>query len=293
MTGFEDAAAPLRAEVLRHCYRMLGSWDEAEDAVQETYLRGWRGWDRFEARASVRTWLHRIATNVCLNAVRDRGRRALPSGLGAPTERTDGPGPSLPPETWIQPFADDRHDLRLAVIAGLQTLPPNQRAILLLRDVLAFSSDEVAAMLQLSVSAVKSSLQRARVKLAQSAPEPEDVLEPSSPEARRLVDLYVGAFERADVTRLTGALRADATLELLPGRDWFAGKAACSGVFAAAVGRPGDWSMIPTMANGQPAVQAFQYGQPFGISVLDVRRDGIAGVTVFGSPDLVPRFHPE
>lgn len=240
----------------------------------------------------MRTWLHRIATNVCLNAVRDRGRRALPSGLGAPTDQADEPGLQLPPETWIQPIADDRNDLRLALIAGLQTLPPTQRAILLLRDVLAFSTAEVADELGLSESAVKSSLQRARVRLAEAAPVPEDVLEPSSPEARRLVDLYVGAFERADVTGLTGVLRADATLELVPGREWYAGKVACSRVFAGAVGSPGDWSMVRTVANGQPAVQAFQYGRPFGIAVLDLRRDGIAAVTVFGTPDLVPRFAP-
>jgi DNA-directed RNA polymerase specialized sigma24 family protein len=245
MTEYESAVAPLRAEVLRHCYRMLGSWDEAEDAAQETLLRGWRGWDAFEARASVRTWLHRIATNVCL---------------------------------------------RLALIAGLQTLPPTQRAILLLRDVLAFSTAEVADLLQLSAASVKGSLQRARAKIAAVAPEPEDVLEPSSPEARRLVDVYVGAFERADVGRLTEVLRADATLELLPGPDWYAGKIACSRVFADAVGSPGDWSMVPTIANGQPAVRVLLHGEPLGISVLDLRRDGIAAVTVFGTPDLVARF---
>ncbi|GAB3764152.1 RNA polymerase subunit sigma-70 [Microlunatus parietis] len=290
MTGFEDAAAPLRREVLVHCYRMLGSWDEAEDAVQETFLRGWRAWATFEERASVRTWLHRIATNVCLNSVRDRGRRALPAGIGAPADRVDEPGPVLPPETWIQPIADDRQDLRLAVIAGLQTLPPTQRAVLLLRDVLAFSAAEVARMLDLSTAAVKSSLQRARARLAAVAPEPEDVLEPSRPEARRLVDAYVGAFENADVQRLITVLRTDATLQLPPGRDWFAGKASCSQVFAAAVGNPGEWKMRPIVANGQPAVIAAYRGQPFGIAVLDVRTDGIAGVTAFGLPDLVPRF---
>lgn len=290
MTGFEEAAAPLRRDVLRHCYRMLGSWDEAEDAVQETYLRGWRAWEAFEERASVRTWLHRIATNVCLNSVRDRGRRALPAGIGAPSDRTDEPGPTLPPETWIEPIADDRQDLRLAVIAGLQTLPQTQRAVLLLRDVLAFRTAEVGRMLELSTAAVKSSLQRARARLAEAAPQPEDVLEPSSPEARRLIDAYVGAFEQADVQRLIKVLRTDATLQLPPGRDWFAGKATCSRVFAAAVGNPGDWSMRPIVANGQPAVITHYRGQPFGIAGLDLRTDGIAGVIAFGLPDLVPRF---
>jgi RNA polymerase sigma-70 factor, ECF subfamily len=292
VTGFEDAAAPLRSELLAHCYRMLGSWDEAEDAVQETYERGWRSWDRFEGRASVRTWLHRIATNVCLNAVRDRRRRALPSGIGAPTDDLGEPPQTLPPEAWVQPFADDRDDLRLALVAGMQTLPATQRAVLLLRDVLAFAAAEVADMLDTSTAAVKSSLQRARARMAEVAPDPHDVVEPSAPEARRLLDAYVTAFETANVEALTAVLRADATLELLPGRAWYAGKATCSRVFASAVGSAGDWRMVRTVANGQPAVAAFLHREPFGVAVLDVRRDGIAGVTVFGDPALVPRFRP-
>jgi RNA polymerase sigma-70 factor (ECF subfamily) len=292
VTGFEEAAGPLRSELLAHCYRMLGSWDEAEDAVQDTYLRGWRSWDGFDRRASARTWLHRIATNVCLNTVRDRGRRALPSGIGGPADGSGGPDEVLPAETWVQPFASDRSDLRLALIAGMQTLPPAQRAVLLLRDVLAFPAADVAAMLDTSVAAVKSSLQRARSRLAQAARGPDDVAEPASPAARRLLDAYVTAFETGDVEGLTAVLRAEATLELVPGRAWYAGKAACSRVFAEAVGRPGDWRMDRTVANGQPAVAAWRHGQPFGIAVLDVRRDGIAGITVFGDPALVTRFTP-
>jgi RNA polymerase sigma-70 factor, ECF subfamily len=290
VTAFEEAAAPLRRELLAHCYRMLGAWDEAEDAVQETYLRGWRGWDRFQERASVRTWLHRIATNVCLNAVRDRGRRALPSGIGAPSDRLDEPPEVLPPESWVQPFADDRLDLRLALIAGMQTLPPAQRAVLLLRDVLCFAAGEVAEMLDTSTPAVKSSLQRARASMARVAPDPADVVEPSAPEARRLLDTYVRAFETADVEALTAVLRADATLELVPSPAWYAGKAICSRVLASAVGRASDWRMQRTVANGQPAVAAYLHGQPFGIALLDVRRDGIAGITVFEDRALVARF---
>jgi RNA polymerase sigma-70 factor (TIGR02960 family) len=290
VSGFEETAGPLRRELLAHCYRMLGSWDEAEDAVQETYLRGWRAWDGFDQRASVRTWLHRIATNVCLNAVRDRGRRALPSGIGAPAGEAGGSPEVLPPETWVQPFASDRSDLRLALIAGMQTLPANQRAVLLLRDVLAFPAADVAAMLDTSVAAVKSSLQRARARLAEVAPSPGDVVEPTAPEARRLLDAYVLAFETADVKVLTAVLRADATLELLPGRAWYAGKVACSRVLDEAVGSPGDWRMDRTVANGQPAATAYLHGQPFGVAVLDIRRDAIAGITVFGDPALVERF---
>jgi RNA polymerase sigma-70 factor, ECF subfamily len=290
VTGFEEAAGSLRSELLAHCYRMLGTWDEAEDAVQDTYLRGWRAWDGFDRRASVRTWLHRIATNVCLNTVRDRGRRALPSGIGAPDDGTGPPAEALPPETWVQPFASDRSDLRLALIAGMQTLPPAQRAVLLLRDVLAFPAADVAAMLDISVAAVKSSLQRARARMAQAAPGPDDVAEPTAPEARRLLDAYVMAFETGHVEVLTAVLRAEATLELVPGGAWYAGKVTCSRVLADAVGRPGDWRMDRIVANGQPAVAAFQHGQPFGIAVLDVRHDGIAAITVFGDPALVARF---
>jgi RNA polymerase sigma-70 factor (ECF subfamily) len=292
VTGFEDAAAPLRSELLAHCYRMIGSWDEAEDAVQETYERAWRSWDRFEGRASVRTWLHRIATNVCLNAVRDRGRRALPSGIGAPTDELGEPAETLPPEAWVQPFAGDRDDLRLALVAGMQTLPARQRAVLLLRDVLAFAAAEVADMLGTSTAAVKSSLQRARARMAEVAPDPHDVVEPSAPEARRLLDAYVTAFETANVEALTAVLRRDATLEVLPGRAWYAGKATCTRVFASAVGSPGDWRMERTVANGQPAVAAYRHGEPFGVAVLDVRSDGIAAVTVFGDPALVARLRP-
>jgi len=288
VTGFEEAASPLRGELLAHCYRMLGAWDEAEDAVQETFLRGWRGWDAFDQRASARTWLHRIATNVCLNAIRDRGRRALPSGIGAPAEVAGGSSGD-----WVQPFPGDRGDLRLALIAGMQALPGTQRAVLLLRDVLAFPAVDVAAMLDTSVAAVKSSLQRARARMAEVAPSPDDVVEPAAPQARRLLDAYVSAFETGEVEVLTAVLRADATLELLPSGAWFAGKISCSRVLADAVGRPGDWRMDRTVANGQPAVTVHWHGQPFGVAVLDVRRDAIAGITVFGDPSLVEGFSPQ
>lgn len=278
---FEEESAGLRPELTAHAYRMLGSWDEAEDAVQETYLRGYRSWDGFEGRSSVRTWLYRIATNVCLDAARDRGRRALPSGLS---------GDESQPERWVQPFPGDRDDLRLAIVAGMQTLPPAQRAVLLLRDVLQLPADEVASILGTTVPAVKSSLQRARARLARTAPTPHDVVEPSSPEARRLLDVYVKAFETADVGLLTAVLRADATLTLVPEGAWFDGKVACTAVLADAVGAPGDWAMRATVANGAPGVVVRWRGEPFGVAVLDVRRDGIAGIAVFGDAALVERF---
>lgn len=286
--GFEAATEHLRRELTAHCYRMLGSWDEAEDAVQETYLRAWRAWSQFEHRASARTWLHRIATNVALTALEGRSRRALPSGLGAPDE--EGQPEYLAAGTWIQPYADDRDDLRLALIAGLQTLTPGQRAVLLLREVLAFTATDVAEMLELTPGAVKSTLQRARARLSQAAPVADDVVEPRSPEARRWLEVYLTAFRTADVTGLTAVLRQDAKLELIPGRRWFDGVQECVPVLTDAVGAPGDWRMEPTLANGQPAARAYLRGEPLGIAVLDCRADGIAGITVFGDPALVPRF---
>jgi RNA polymerase sigma-70 factor (ECF subfamily) len=287
---FEAATAPLRRELTAHCYRMLGSWDDAEDAVQETYLRAWRSWAEFEHRASARTWLHRIATNVTLTALDGRSRRALPSGLGAPDQENQPD--QLPAETWIQPYADDRDDLRLALVAGLQTLTPGQRAVLLLRDVLAYPASDVAEMLDLTIGAVKSTLQRARTRLARTAPVPDDIVEPRSPAARRQLETYLTAFQSADITALAAVLRHDAKLELIPGRRWFDGVQDCLPVLADAVGKPGDWRMEPTLANGQPAVRAYLSGDPMGIAVLDCRTDGIAGITVFGDPALVPRFPP-
>jgi RNA polymerase sigma-70 factor (TIGR02960 family) len=270
---------PLRRELTAHCYRMLGSWDEAEDAVQETYLRAWRAWARFENRSSVRTWMHRIATNVTLSLLAGRARRALPGGLAADEE-----------ESWIQPYADGGDDLRLALIAGLQTLTPGQRAVLLLRDVLAFGAPEVAGMLGLTTGAVKSTLQRARARLAEAAPRPDDVAEPRSPVARRQLDAYLTAFRTADVDGLAAMLRRDAILELVPERRWFDGLTSCLPVLAAAVGRPGDWRMEPALANGQPAARAHHLGSPWGVAVLDCRADGIAGITVFTDAALVSRF---
>jgi len=204
-----------RRGLLAHCYRMLGSWDEAEDAVQEASMRAWRARDGFEGRSSVRVWLYRIATNVCLTALDGRNRRALPSGLGAPSDDPAAEPVPAGPETWIQPFRTDpadvveaRADLRLALIAGLQHLPPRQRAVLLLREVLAFPAAEVAEMLGLSVPAVKSALQRARARLEEVAPTRESVAEPTAARARELLEGYMaGLGERG-----RGGLRTRASL---------------------------------------------------------------------------------
>jgi len=304
---FVCGTEPFRRELLAHCYRMLGSADEAEDVVQETYLRAWRSYDRFEARSSVRSWLYRIATNACLTELEQRRRRALPSGLGGPADDPDAPPAAAEPGTaWLEPVADAlvtpgsedpaaivaaREWLRLAVIASLQYLPARQRAVLLLREVLGFPAAEVASMLGTSAAAVKSTLQRARARLDEVAPAPDRILEPTDPRALELLRQYIAGFEQADTTALEKALRADAAIEMVGTRTWFSGRATCLRYLTHVIGSPGDWRMVPTLANGQPAAVARYRDSAYGLGVLTVTPSGIARITVFGgSPDLEAKF---
>jgi RNA polymerase sigma-70 factor, ECF subfamily len=303
---FVRSTESFRRELLAHCYRMLGSADEAEDVVQETYLRAWRSYGTFEGRSSVRTWLYRIATNACLTALEQRGRRALPSGLGGPADDPDAPGPAEPGIAWLEPVPDAlvtpesedpavivaaREWLRLALIASLQYLPARQRAVLLLREVLGFPAAEVASMLDTSTIAVKSMLQRARARLDEVAPAPERIIEPTEPRALELLGQYIAGFENADTTALEKALRADAAIEMAGTRTWFSGRATCLRYLAHVIGSPGDWQMTPTLANGQPAAIARYRDSAYGLGVLTVTRTGIARITVFGGgPDLAAKF---
>jgi RNA polymerase sigma-70 factor (ECF subfamily) len=312
---FARSTEPFRRELLAHCYRMLGSLDEAEDLVQETFLRAWRSHAGFEGRSSLRVWLYRIATNACLTALEQRGRRALPSGLGAPSDDPDGApvvaGPAeLGTVSWLGPIPDAlvtgpaedpaaiavaRESLRLGLIACLQFLPARQRAVLILRDVLAFPAAEVAAMLGTSTVAVKSALQRARARLEQVAPSPEDVSEPADPGARALLDAYISAFQNADPAALERVLRKDAALEPVGSLTWFSGRDTCMRYVGRFFGAPGDWQMAATAANGQPAAAAYLRGadgvhRAFGLAVLTVTATGISRIVVFGDPGLVTRF---
>jgi RNA polymerase sigma-70 factor, ECF subfamily len=309
---FAEIAEPFRRELLAHCYRMLGSADEAEDLVQETYLRAWRSYETFEGRASARAWLYRIATNACLTALEQRGRRALPSGLGGPASDPDAPpGQAEPGLAWLDPIPDAlvtpgsadpaaivalHESLRLALIASVQYLPARQRAVLLLREVLGFPAAEVAAMLGTSTAAVKSTLQRARARLEEVAPEPDHVIEPTEPRARELLGWYIAGFENADTAALERALRADAAIEIIGSRTWFSGRLTCLRYLAHVIGSPGDWLMTRTSANGQPAAATYHDGgdgtyHALGVALLTVTPAGITRITVFGGgPGLVAKF---
>ena len=305
----EAAAGLYRRELVVHCYRMLGSVHEAEDVAQETLLRAWKARDRYdETRASLRTWLYRIATNACLTALDGRPRRPLPSGLGAVS---DDPGSPLVPDfdvPWLQPLpdrylsadpaarADERDGVRLALVAAMQLLPARQRAVLVLRDVLRFSAAEVAVQLETSAAAVNSALQRARTALAEAAPREDDLLAPDDLAVRNAVERYVRAFEAADVDGLVALLTDDVVLEMPPVPLWYQGRGSY-GAFMARVFamRGAAWRILPVGANGQPALAAYcptSDGPPalHTLQVLTVGARGIARNVVFQDPGVFAAF---
>lgn len=302
-----------RRELLAHCYRMVGSAHEAQDLVQETYLRAWRFYSGFEGRASARSWLYKIATNVCLTALATRRGRVLPSALSGPQA---GFGRSVSPVSeeaveWLEPFPDAwleasandpaavivaRQSLRLALIASMQYLPPRQRAIFILREVLTFSATETAELLETTTAAVKSGLQRARAQLDELEPEPEKLLEPSDPKARELLDGYIAAFERSDASLLLRVLRADATLEATPFREWQSGRVGCMRLLETSIlGAPGEWRMIATIANGQPAAAVYHRDADGALRASDMvvlapTATGVSRVVAFHDRTLVTLF---
>jgi RNA polymerase sigma-70 factor, ECF subfamily len=308
---FARLTDPFRPELLAYCYRMLGSLQDAEDQLQETLIRAWRSYGRFEGRSSLRTWLYRIATNSCLRALENRSRRPLPAGLGGPADPDTPLDPAAREIPWLEPFPDvlldaasadpaaivaARQDMRLALIAALQYLPGRQRAVLILRDVLTWRADEVAELLGSSTAAVNSVLQRARAGLRHAGPTLDEVREPADAGQRALVDQYATAIENADVAALTRLLRADAAFEMPPQPAWFRGREQIGRFLAARVLRePGDLRAIPTSANGQPALAFYQRG-PDGVhrahvlQVLTCTPAGIARIVAFRNPDLLAAF---
>ncbi|HKZ12601.1 MAG TPA: sigma-70 family RNA polymerase sigma factor [Solirubrobacterales bacterium] len=312
--AFGALTDPYRRELQIHCYRILGSLQDAEDAVQETLLSAWRGLAGFEARASLRSWLYRIATNRCLNMLRNSDRRERPMlGDGI----TDAPEPSRRAEPiWLQPFPDElleglpdrapgpdaRYETKeavgLAFVSGLQRMPPQQRAVVVLRDVLGYRAAEVAAMLETSEASVNSALQRARAALDAAPERPVGGTVPDSPAQRRLLGRFAEAFEATDVDAILGLLREDAWIRMPPEPHEYTGRDAI-GEFLRT--RPlwregGRVQLIPTRANGQPAF-AYYMGDPqadvcriSGIFVMTLADDGITAITRFGEGGWLPWF---
>jgi RNA polymerase sigma-70 factor (ECF subfamily) len=296
---FVRLTGPFRRELLTHCYRMLGSVQDAEDLVQETYLRAWRSYEEFEGRASLRTWLYRIATNACLNALRHGSRRVLPAGLGGPATDPNALGPRDPEIPWLEPIPDEQADpaaivagrsgLRLALIAALQHLPAQQRTVLILRDVLAWPAEEAADMLGITPAAVHSTLQRARARLDRLEPAIEEITEPAEQEQRDLLDRYADAFERADITALTRLLTEDVVWQMPPNPSWFAGRDSVIGLLTAKLHHKRT-RLVPVRANGQPAFAMYLNGEAFSVQVITLRGPAIAAVTAFHDSALVQRF---
>ena len=302
-----------RRELTGYCYRMLGSSFDAEDAVQETMLRAWRGLADFEGRSSLRSWLYRIATNVCLDQLSGRQRRALPmdlSGTPYPPVEASLAG-TRPAEAWVEPILDrqvvagdadpaeqaiERESIRLAFVAALQYLPPRQRAVLLLREVLRWKADEVAALLGSSVASVNSALQRARATIDASGLTPSDVAEPEDAEQRELLGRYLDAFERYDLDSLTSLLTEDATLSMPPYPLWMRGpdniRQWMLGVGSVCRGS----RQVPTVANGLPAFGHYHPApdggyQAWAVMVLEISDGKVTGINSFlDTETLFPLF---
>jgi RNA polymerase sigma-70 factor (ECF subfamily) len=306
---FLRQADPYRRELLAHCYRMLGSVHDAEDLVQETYLRAWRAFEKFEGRSTLRTWLYRIATSACLTALESRGRRPLPAGLGGPSETGGQPLENRPEVPWLEPIPtgandDDpaavvtsRESMRLAFIAALQHLPPKQRAVLILRDVLAWRAAEVAELLDTSTAAVNSALQRARAQLHDVAPTPESVREPAEERTRELLERYVTAFERKDVDGIVALLAQDAVWEMPPYATWFSGpEQVARHLSGQCPGGPGDFRLVPTSANGAPALGMYLRSADDGVfhrfclQVLTIEDGSVSHVVSFFDHRLFDTF---
>ncbi len=314
--AFNALAEAHRNELQVHCYRMLGSVYDAEDALQETLLRAWRGIAHFEGRSSVRSWLYTIATNACLDQIGRRPKRVLPTDYGPAAEPDAPPGEPVVESVWLEPLPDEalgvpdgraapearyerREGVELAFVAALQHLPANQRAALILREVLGFSAKEAAETLETSVPSVNSALQRARATVEERVPEPSQQATLRSlgdAAVRRLVDRYLDAWERCDVPAFAEMLAADATFAMPPLASWYRGR---EGIARWAAGWPLSgawrWRALPARANAQPALAFYAWDEergahlPFALNVLGLREDGTVGdVTAFVARTIEP-----
>jgi len=310
--GGEDAFRRLveqhQGELHAHCYRMLGSVHDAEDALQEALLRAWRALPRFEGRSSLRSWLYKIATNTCLDVVGRRPKRVLPIDYAQASDPHLGPGEPIVESVWLEPYPDERlgledgfaapearyeqrESIELAFIAALQHLPPNQRAVLILREVLGYSAKEVAATLDTTVASVNSALQRARATVDARLPDQSQQATLRSlgdDGLREVVGRYVDAWDRGDVDGVVAMLTEDASFSMPPLRSWFGGREAIR-IFLAGWPLSGIWRWrhLPVRSNGQPALAFYAWdGEvesylPFALNVLTLRDDRISDVTAF------------
>ena len=301
---FASVAEPLRRELHVHAYRMLGSYDEAEDAVQETFMRAWRNRESFNGSAAVRAWLYRITTNVCLDAIRRNKRRPHSRSLESIGELPwIQPYPDrlldevAPPETDPPAIAIARETIELAFLAAIQLLPPRQRAVLILRDVLAWSARETADLLDMTVPAVNSALQRARATMAANRPHGRSHPPPESltPDERRLLERTIDAHQRADADALAEMLRDDVRIAMPPLPYWFNSKAAFVPGLEAGLRDPGEWRLLAVGANRMPALASYLRPwqesdfKAFKLDVVRVEDGLVAEITTFG-PSLFPAF---
>jgi RNA polymerase sigma-70 factor, ECF subfamily len=310
--GDEDAfrrlVEPYRGELHAHCYRMLGSVHDAEDALQDASLRAWRGLARFEGRSSLRSWLYTIATNTCLNLIAKRPKRVLPLDYGPSTDPHDGLGMPLSETVWVEPYPDEtmglqdgfaapearfeqRESVELAFVAALQHLPATQRAVLILREVLGFSAAEVSETLDTTVASVNSALQRARKTVDEKLPEHSQQATLRSigdEKLQAIVDAYMEAMERGDVPRVVSMLAEDAAWSMPPLPTWFGGLDAVTGFLAnGPLSGAWRWRHVPTRVNGQVAIAGYTWSDeesaylPFALDVLTFEGDRIKDVTAF------------
>ena len=314
--AFTRLAEPLRRELKVHCYRMLGSVHEAEDLVQDTYLRAWRGYPGFDGRGSFRAWMYKIATNACLNAIERRksAQRLLPDQL-RPAATQMPPGAPITDVAWLEPLPDSelsgisdeaptpearytsRESVQLAFIATIQELPPRQRAALLLCDVLGWAAAEAATLLGSSTASINSALQRARESLAKRYPEGRLPATPEpDPAQLQLVGRYLKAWEGHDVDAFVALLKEDATAVMPPWLEWYVGRELIRSFFAMAWRTCGGLHLVPTAANGQPAFAVYEASSADGqwhahsIHVLTVNRESISTLTLFVEPSLFAAF---
>jgi RNA polymerase sigma-70 factor (ECF subfamily) len=297
---FEELVAPHRKELHAHCYRMLGSVHDADDALQDALLGAWRGRDTFAGKSSLRAWLFRIATNACLHLIAQRPRRLLSADYQRAASGTDIEAVLLEP-IWLEPYPDDpearveqREQIELAFVAALQHLPGTQRAALLVRDVLGFSAEETAELLEVTVATVNSALQRARASIAERVParsQQATLRDLGEPAQRALVASFVSAWERADVDALLALLASDARFMMPPIPTWFDGIDAIRGFVAERMFQT-PWHLVPMRANGQLAFACYQ-GPAFRLgafAVVTVRGQAIAQICGFLDPAVHARF---